>query len=191
MKQYSVLFLVAAGMTLSSTLAAYAMMDAPSSREMRTDKIMNMEKLHSTSGSETFSGNIKPRCNKNASDTGSVRCTELKNGTLWENRQEKLQERKKLQQEKEQKMKALWQMRDTIIDKLLAGESLSDAEKAEAKVMLAERKERKSEVKERIEEIKSSGEKVGPMKRVEIRKEVRKDMREERRNEEKSTTETK
>lgn len=88
-------------------------------------------------------------------------------------------------------MKALWQMRDTIIDKLLAGESLSDAEKAEAKVMLAERKERKSEVKERVEEIKSSGEKVGPMKRVEIRKEVRKDIKDEQKTEEKSTTETK
>ena len=90
-------------------------------------------------------------------------------------------------------MKALWQMRDTIIDKLLAGESLSDADKAEVKVMLAERKERKSEVKELVEQIKSSGEKVGPIKRTEIRKEVRKDRRneQEQENEGKNTMDTK
>lgn len=45
MKQYSVLFLVAGGMTLSSTLAAYAMMDAPSNREISAEKQMHYEKV--------------------------------------------------------------------------------------------------------------------------------------------------
>ena len=81
MKQYSVLLLVAGGMTLSSTLAAYAMMDEPSSREMRTDKAMGIERIHTTSGTETSSGRCKPRCNEATSNTGAVRCTEVKNGT--------------------------------------------------------------------------------------------------------------
>ena len=156
MKQYSVLLLVAGGMTLSSTFAAYAMMDAPSSREMRTDKAMSTERIHTTSGTETSSGRLKPRCNETTSNTGAVRCTEVKNGTGSANKMERLQERKKLQQEKEGQMKIKWEMRDAIIDKLLAGESLSDAEKTEAKVMLTERKERHAEVKNRVEEVKAS-----------------------------------
>lgn len=191
MKQYSVLLLVAGGMTLSSTFAAYAMMDVPSSREMRTDKVMNMERAHTTSETETSSEKLRPRCNEANSNTGAVRCAEVKNGTGSENKMERLQERKKLQQEKAKQMKIKWEMRDAIIDKLLAGESLSDTEKAEAKVMLAERKERYTEVKNRVEEVKASWEKVWPMKRVEIRKEVRKDMREDRKMEDSDTNETK
>lgn len=173
MKQYSVLLLVAGGMTLSSTFAAYAMMDAPSSREILVDKPINAERIQTTN-SVTPSEKLKLRCSENASHTGSARCIER------EKKQEKIQERRKLQQEKEQKKKDLWQMRDAIIDKLLGGESLSDAEKAEAKVMLAERKERKSEVKSRVEAVKASGEKVWPEKRGEIRKEVRKEEKKER-----------
>lgn len=100
----------------------------------------------------------KPRliCNENTSNTGELNCGKWKNGTGSEYRVEQLQERKKLQQQKNEQMKVKWEMRDAIIDKLLAGESLSDTEKTEAKMMLAERKERKTEVKNRVEEVKAS-----------------------------------
>lgn len=153
MKQYSVLFFVAGGMALSSTLAAYAMMDAPSAHDLRANTSISSGRIQKEDGTiSSPSEKLKPRCNENISNSGAIHCEEVKNSA----RLEKLQERKKLQREKKQQEKDLLEMRDVIIEKLLAGESLSDAEKAEAKIMLAERKERKTEIKNRIEEAKAS-----------------------------------
>ena len=153
MKQYSVLFFVAGGMALSSTLAAYAMMDAPSAHDLRANTSINSARIHAEDDAMSYPPEkLKPRCNENISNSGTVRCAEIKNSTG----SEKMQERRKLQREKKQQEKNLLEIRDVIINKLLAGESLSDAEKAEAKIMLAERKERKTEIKNRIEEAKAS-----------------------------------
>lgn len=71
-------------------------------------------------------------------------------------------------------------LRDTIIDKLLAGEVLTDTEKAEAKKMLEERKARREAVKSNIKEAREEkGEKLTAPERREIRQETRKELREE------------
>lgn len=170
--------LLALGALVSATTLATAFANAETSanQEPKAISTLSGEMMPASHTKEKKHRDMRSMTGVTHSHSGMIKKEEAKEKLEAKHRENsgKREELKKRAMDK----KAQMILRDTIIDKLLAGEALTEAEKVEAKKMLEERKARRDAIKANMSEAREEkGNKLTLEERKEVREETRKEMR--------------
>lgn len=164
----------------ATTLAtAFANADTSATPEPKEISTLSSETTATEHTNEKKHRDMRSMTGVTRSHSGMIKKEEAKEKVEAKHREnsEKKEELKKRAMEK----KAQMALRDTIIDKLLAGEMLTEAEKIEAKKMLEERKTRRDAIKANMKEAREDkGKKLNIEERKGVREETRKELRKDK-----------